>query len=150
MQFDESGVPLAAEPFTHTTGQAHWETLLRARAIENLCFVAAPAQGGLHENGRRTWGHSMLVDPWGVVLHDRAEGEGIDLAELVPSRTDCRGRRRDLTMVKGAAPCRSTMGHGIHGGRLRAPARYKPQQHPRSPPCGRKSTIRCTTRGCRR
>ena len=73
---------LVPSAFTHTTGQAHWETLLRARAIENLCFVAAPAQGGLHENGRRTWGHSMLVDPWGVVLHDRAEGEGIDLAEL--------------------------------------------------------------------
>ena len=57
--------------FTHTTGQAHWEVLLRARAIENLAYVAAPAQGGLHENGRRTWGHSMLVDPWGDVLAQR-------------------------------------------------------------------------------
>ena len=73
---------LVPSAFTHTTGQAHWEILLRARAIENLCFVAAPAQGGLHENGRRTWGHSMLVDPWGRVLHDRAEGEGVDVAEL--------------------------------------------------------------------
>ena len=51
--------------FTHTTGQAHWELLLRARAIENLAYVLAPAQGGLHENGRRTWGHSMLVGPLG-------------------------------------------------------------------------------------
>ena len=73
---------LVPSAFTHTTGQAHWETLLRARAIENLCFVAAPAQGGLHENGRRTWGHSMLVDPWGVVAHERAEGEGVDVADL--------------------------------------------------------------------
>ena len=49
-------------------GQAHWELLLRARAVENLAYVVAPAQGGVHENGRRTWGHSMVVDPWGVVL----------------------------------------------------------------------------------
>jgi predicted amidohydrolase len=54
--------------FTYTTGQAHWELLLRARAVENQCYVIAPAQGGLHENGRRTWGHSMIVDPWGEVL----------------------------------------------------------------------------------
>jgi nitrilase len=51
--------------FTHTTGQAHWELLLRARAVENQCYVIAAAQGGLHENGRRTWGHSMVIDPWG-------------------------------------------------------------------------------------
>ncbi|MDO9194798.1 MAG: carbon-nitrogen hydrolase family protein, partial [Undibacterium sp.] len=54
--------------FTHTTGQAHWEILLRARAIENQCYVLAAAQGGLHANGRRTWGHSMLVDPWGRIV----------------------------------------------------------------------------------
>ena len=57
--------------FTHTTGQAHWEVLLRARAVENLAYVAAAAQGGLHENGRRTWGHTMVVDPWGAVLARR-------------------------------------------------------------------------------
>jgi predicted amidohydrolase len=68
--------------FTHTTGLAHWELLLRARAVENQCYVIAPAQGGLHENGRRTWGHSMVVDPWGEVLAVRAEGEGVVLAEL--------------------------------------------------------------------
>ena len=74
---------LVPSAFTHTTGQAHWELLLRARAVENLAFVAAPAQGGRHENGRRTWGHSMLVDPWGTVLAQRAEeGQGVVVADL--------------------------------------------------------------------
>ena len=73
---------LVPSAFTHTTGRAHWELLLRARAIENLAYVAAPAQGGLHDNGRRTWGHSMQVDPWGDVLCDRAEGPGVDVVEL--------------------------------------------------------------------
>jgi nitrilase len=68
--------------FTHTTGSAHWELLLRARAVENQAFVIAPAQGGTHENGRRTWGHSMVVDPWGAVLGVRDEGEGVVMAEL--------------------------------------------------------------------
>jgi nitrilase len=72
--------------FTYTTGQAHWELLLRARAVENQCYVIAPAQGGRHENGRRTWGHSMIVDPWGEVLAVRPEGEGVVLAELDPAR----------------------------------------------------------------
>ncbi len=72
--------------FTCTTGQAHWELLLRARAIENQCYVIAPAQGGRHENGRRTWGHSMVVDPWGEVLAVRPEGEGVVLAELDTAR----------------------------------------------------------------
>ena len=72
--------------FTHTTGQAHWELLLRARAVENQCYVIAPAQGGMHENGRRTWGHSMIVDPWGEVLGVRAEGEGVVIADLDPAR----------------------------------------------------------------
>lgn len=69
--------------FTATTGQAHWEVLLRARAIENQCFVIAAAQGGVHENGRHTWGHSMVVDPWGKVLvQQTALGEGLSLAVL--------------------------------------------------------------------
>jgi nitrilase len=63
--------------FTHTTGEAHWEILLRARAIENQCYLLAAAQGGVHENGRRTWGHSMLVDPWGEVLACLPQGEGV-------------------------------------------------------------------------
>ncbi|GBH27814.1 carbon-nitrogen hydrolase family protein [Burkholderia vietnamiensis] len=62
--------------FTHTTGRAHWETLLRARAVENQCYVLAAAQGGKHENGRRTWGHSMLIDPWGEIVAVRDEGAG--------------------------------------------------------------------------
>jgi deaminated glutathione amidase len=72
--------------FTHTTGQAHWELLLRARAVENQCYVLAAAQGGLHDNGRRTWGHSMVVDPWGVVLDVLPEGEGFVIAEMDPQR----------------------------------------------------------------
>jgi len=63
--------------FTHTTGVAHWEVLLRARAIENQCYVLAAAQGGLHANGRRTFGHSMLIDPWGEVKAQLKEGEGV-------------------------------------------------------------------------
>ncbi len=73
---------LVPSAFTHTTGQAHWEVLLRARAIENLAWVVAPAQGGLHENGRRTWGQSMVVDPWGAVVAQRATGAGVVLTEL--------------------------------------------------------------------
>ncbi|PIZ22202.1 MAG: acyltransferase [Comamonadaceae bacterium CG_4_9_14_0_8_um_filter_57_21] len=73
---------LVPSAFTYTTGQDHWEVLLRARAIENLAFVAAAAQGGLHDNQRRTWGHAMLVDPWGKVLAQREDGAGVVLAEL--------------------------------------------------------------------
>jgi deaminated glutathione amidase len=72
--------------FTHTTGRAHWEVLLRARAIENQCYVIAAAQGGLHENGRRTFGHSLIVDPWGEVLALLESGEGVAMAELHPAR----------------------------------------------------------------
>lgn len=68
--------------FTHTTGKAHWEILLRARAIENQCYVLASAQGGTHPNQRRTWGHSMLIDPWGSVLTDLPEGEGFIVGTL--------------------------------------------------------------------
>ena len=78
-QHARAGADLLLVPsaFTHTTGQAHWEVLLRARAVENQAYVLAPAQGGLHETGRRTWGHSMLVDPWGEVLAVQAEGPGV-------------------------------------------------------------------------
>ncbi|WP_275951985.1 nitrilase-related carbon-nitrogen hydrolase, partial [Marichromatium gracile] len=72
--------------FTATTGRAHWELLLRARAVENQCYVLAPAQGGLHESGRRTWGHSLIADPWGEVLAQRDEGEGVVLAEVSAAR----------------------------------------------------------------
>ena len=72
--------------FTHTTGQAHWEVLLRARAIENLAYVLAPVQGGVHENGRKTWGHSLLIDPWGEVQALQASGPGVVLGELSRDR----------------------------------------------------------------
>lgn len=72
--------------FTYTTGQAHWEVLLRARAIENQCYVIAPAQGGEHGTGRRTWGHSLIVDPWGLVLACRDEGEGVVVADIDSER----------------------------------------------------------------
>jgi len=62
--------------FTYTTGKDHWEILLRARAIENQCYVLASAQGGIHQNQRRTWGNSMLIDPWGSILSSLSEGEG--------------------------------------------------------------------------
>ena len=75
-------VMLVPSAFTYTTGQDHWELLLRARAIENLSFVVAAAQGGLHDNKRSTWGHAMLVDPWGKVLAERAQGAGVVLGEL--------------------------------------------------------------------
>ncbi len=68
--------------FTYTTGSAHWEVLIRARAIENQCYVLASAQGGRHPNGRRTWGHSMLVDPWGEVKDVLPEGEGVVVGEI--------------------------------------------------------------------
>jgi nitrilase len=72
--------------FTYPTGEAHWELLLRARAVENQAYVIAPAQGGRHENGRRTWGHSMIVDPWGVVLGCLPEGEGVVSADVDTAR----------------------------------------------------------------
>jgi nitrilase len=73
---------LVPSAFTATTGRAHWETLLRARAIENLAWVLAPAQGGKHPNGRQTHGHSMVVDPWGKVIAERAAGPGVVLADI--------------------------------------------------------------------
>lgn len=82
-EFDVMFVPSA---FTVPTGAAHWETLLRARAIENRAYVVAPAQGGTHASGRRTWGHSMIVDPWGEILAQREEGEGVVLAEIDAER----------------------------------------------------------------
>ena len=78
---------LVPSAFTHTTGAAHWEVLLRARAIENLAWVVAPAQGGTHENGRRTWGQSLVVDPWGTVVAQQATGEGVVLFELDAATT---------------------------------------------------------------
>ncbi|WP_175801995.1 carbon-nitrogen hydrolase family protein [Burkholderia anthina] len=72
--------------FTYTTGRAHWEMLLRARAVENQCYVLAAAQGGKHENGRRTWGHSMLIDPWGEIVAVRDEGASVVTGVVDPQR----------------------------------------------------------------
>ena len=69
--------------FTYTTGQAHWEILLRARAIENQCYIIAAAQGGQHQNGRHTWGHSMIIDPWGEILAVKESGMGIIYADIL-------------------------------------------------------------------
>ncbi len=68
--------------FTETTGKAHWESLIRARAIENLCYVIAPAQGGYHLSGRETHGNSMIVDPWGVILDRLPRGSGVVMANV--------------------------------------------------------------------
>ena len=82
---------LAPSAFTYTTGQAHWELLLRARATENLCYVLASAQGGLHENGRTTWGHSMVVGPWGQVLSLQSSGPGVVISDIDHTAIqDCR------------------------------------------------------------
>ena len=68
--------------FTTVTGAAHWESLLRARAIENQCYLIAAGQGGRHNEKRETWGHSMVISPWGSILSQVDEGEGIALAEI--------------------------------------------------------------------
>lgn len=75
-------VLLVPAAFTAVTGEAHWEPLLRARAIENQCYVVAANQGGTHETGRQTWGHSMVIDPWGRVLACQPSGAGTVLAEM--------------------------------------------------------------------
>ena len=72
--------------FTATTGKAHWETLIRARAVENLAYVLAPAQGGRHANGRETHGHTMIVDPWGEVLARVPTGPGVAIADVEHAR----------------------------------------------------------------
>lgn len=81
--FDVLLLPAA---FTYTTGKAHWELLLRTRAVENQCYVVAAAQGGEHESGRRTFGHSMIIDPWGEILAVLPEGEGIVISDLDAAR----------------------------------------------------------------
>ena len=80
----EAGLEILVLPsaFTAITGRAHWEVLVRARAIENLCYVIAPDQGGYHLNGRETYGHSMIVDPWGTVLNSLARGPGVVCADV--------------------------------------------------------------------
>jgi len=89
---------LVPSAFTAVTGAAHWHILLKARAIENQCYVLAAAQGGLHPNGRRTFGHSILIDPWGIVVDERAEGPGVVVGDVDPERIA--QVRRDLPALE--------------------------------------------------
>ena len=84
--------------FTAITGRAHWEVLVRARAIENLCYVIAPDQGGYHLNGRETHGHSMIVDPWGTVLNSLARGPGVVCADVELERLN--SARRNFPSIE--------------------------------------------------
>ena len=97
----KADVLLVPSAFTYTTGQAHWEVLLRARAIENLAYVVAAAQGGTHENARRTWGHSMVIDPWGEILAQQPQGAGLVMEEILASH---------LQAVRGRLPA---LGHRV-------------------------------------
>jgi predicted amidohydrolase len=83
----EAGASFLAIPsaFTRQTGEAHWHVLMRARAIENASYVLAAAQGGRHENGRETFGHSLVVDPWGRVIAEGGEEPGVVMAEIAPA-----------------------------------------------------------------
>lgn len=109
----EAGATFLAVPsaFTKKTGEAHWHTLLRARAIENGCFVFAAAQTGQHENKRETFGHSLIVDPWGVVLADGGTETGVMLATIDPAKVETarksipslqHGRRFSVLDTQGA------------------------------------------------
>lgn len=90
--------------FTAITGKAHWEVLVRARAIENLSYIVASAQGGYHANGRETHGDSMIVDPWGVVLDRLPRGSGFVMAEIQPSRLEAI-RRNFPALAHRRLPC---------------------------------------------
>jgi nitrilase len=93
------GAEILAVPsaFTDRTGAAHWESLLRARAIENQCYVVAPGQWGEHPGGRRTWGHSMILDPWGGVLAQHGDGTGVVVADA--AREPLRALRRSFPVL---------------------------------------------------
>ncbi len=93
----EQGAEVLTVPaaFTYTTGQDHWKTLLQARAIENTSYVFAPAQTGLHGENRRTWGHALIIDPWGKVIADAGTEPGFAIAEIDPDK---------LNEVKGKIP----------------------------------------------
>jgi predicted amidohydrolase len=98
----QAGADIIAVPsaFTRPTGAAHWEVLLRARAIETGCFIVAPAQVGKHENGRETYGHSLIIDPWGKVLAQATDTQGIVFADL------------DLSLVAKARSQIPSLRHG--------------------------------------
>src|ERR1700686_2105143 len=93
----EAGSSFLAIPsaFTKQTGEAHWQVLMRARAIENTCYVLAAAQGGKHENGRETYGHSLVVDPWGRIIAEGGTEPGVVMAEIAPA---------DITAARARIP----------------------------------------------
>ena len=96
----EDGMEILVLPsaFTAITGRAHWEVLVRARAIENLCYVIAPDQGGYHLSGRETYGHSMIVDPWGTVMNSLARGPGVVCADVELGRLN--SARRNFPSIE--------------------------------------------------
>jgi deaminated glutathione amidase len=94
----EVNIIVVPSAFTDTTGKAHWESLIRARAIENLSYVIAPAQGGYHISGRETHGNSMIVDPWGVVLDRLPRGSGVVMATMNPKYQE--SLRKSLPALK--------------------------------------------------
>ena len=104
----QAGAQIIAAPsaFTVPTGRAHWETLIRARAIETGSFVLAPAQGGLHEDGRKTWGHSLIVDPWGEIIASLDHDEpgvlvaALDLAKVDKTRHRIPSLKHDRTVTE--------------------------------------------------
>ncbi|MER2603468.1 MAG: nitrilase-related carbon-nitrogen hydrolase, partial [Candidatus Competibacter phosphatis] len=101
----ERGMEILALPaaFTAATGLAHWETLLRARAIENQCYVIASAQGGRHANGRETHGDSLIIDPWGAILDRLPHGPGVVLAEFDRERLE--NVRRQFPVLEHRVHC---------------------------------------------
>ena len=106
-RMSDEGAELFAIPsaFTALTGRAHWEVLVRARAIENLCYVIAAAQGGYHVNGRETHGDSMIVDPWGSVLDRLPRGSGFVISDLDIDKV--RNTRRNFPVLKHRKiPCK--------------------------------------------
>lgn len=102
----QAGAELITIPsaFTKVTGQAHWMSLLRARAIETGCFIIAPAQTGTHDGGRQTWGHSLIINPWGDVLADGGRDTGISLAEI--DRAEVAEARRRIPAITTGRPFR--------------------------------------------
>ena len=96
----QAGMEIVVLPsaFTAITGRSHWEVLVRARAIENLCYVIAPDQGGYHLNGRETYGHSMIVDPWGTVLNSLSRGPGVVCADIELGRLN--NARRNFPSIE--------------------------------------------------
>ena len=119
--FGDLALILVPSAFTATTGAAHWHLLLRARAVENQCYVLAAAQGGTHPGGRRTYGHSALIDPWGRIVAEREEGPGIVVGDIEPC-----AHRRSARAAAGALPSRAerSVVSGVRISRFRSTDRY--------------------------